>query len=112
MDEAGGGLSSPKCHLQGTNHQLRPQVALHRPSDEPPGIGVEHERHVEEALLSIDVRNIRRPEPVGSCDGEVPADQIFGGDGAFVARSEEHTSELQSRQYIVCRLLLEKKKKS
>src|SRR3712207_6850700 len=28
--------------------------------------------------------------------------------GAF-ARSEEHTSELQSRQYLVCRLLLEKK---
>src|SRR3712207_7566525 len=27
-------------------------------------------------------------------------------------RSEEHTSELQSRQYIVCRLLLEKKKKT
>src|SRR3712207_9293165 len=26
------------------------------------------------------------------------------------ARSEEHTSELQSRQYLVCRLLLEKKK--
>src|SRR5438445_12274288 len=31
---------------------------------------------------------------------------------AGVARSEEHTSELQSRQYLVCRLLLEKKKKS
>src|SRR3712207_8703377 len=29
---------------------------------------------------------------------------------AFI-RSEEHTSELQSRQYLVCRLLLEKKKK-
>src|SRR3712207_7303737 len=28
------------------------------------------------------------------------------------ARSEEHTSELQSRQYLVCRLLLEKKKKN
>src|SRR5947209_15350033 len=28
-----------------------------------------------------------------------------------ISRSEEHTSELQSRQYIVCRLLLEKKKK-
>src|SRR3712207_8650406 len=28
-----------------------------------------------------------------------------------VNRSEEHTSELQSRQYLVCRLLLEKKKK-
>src|SRR3712207_9024286 len=29
----------------------------------------------------------------------------------FKERSEEHTSELQSRQYLVCRLLLEKKKK-
>src|SRR3712207_7201446 len=29
---------------------------------------------------------------------------------ASVVRSEEHTSELQSRQYLVCRLLLEKKK--
>src|SRR5438445_6146081 len=33
----------------------------------------------------------------------------LGGHGHF--RSEEHTSELQSRQYLVCRLLLEKKKK-
>src|SRR5258707_13813375 len=30
--------------------------------------------------------------------------------GATWLRSEEHTSELQSRQYLVCRLLLEKKK--
>src|SRR3712207_8061288 len=30
----------------------------------------------------------------------------------IVARSEEHTSELQSRQYLVCRLLLEKNKQS
>src|SRR3712207_6944027 len=29
----------------------------------------------------------------------------------MLSRSEEHTSELQSRQYLVCRLLLEKKKK-
>src|SRR3712207_8646722 len=34
------------------------------------------------------------------------------GDLVAQARSEEHTSELQSRQYLVCRLLLEKKKKS
>src|SRR3712207_7699898 len=39
-----------------------------------------------------------------------------GGHGAVAqrgggVRSEEHTSELQSRQYLVCRLLLEKKKK-
>src|SRR3712207_8823471 len=32
------------------------------------------------------------------------------GDGKDRRRSEEHTSELQSRQYLVCRLLLEKKK--
>src|SRR3712207_7597076 len=31
---------------------------------------------------------------------------------ARTRRSEEHTSELQSRQYLVCRLLLEKKKKT
>src|SRR5947209_9973437 len=31
---------------------------------------------------------------------------------ALHLRSEEHTSELQSRQYLVCRLLLEKKKKT
>src|SRR2546425_9151047 len=34
-----------------------------------------------------------------------------GGGRAFAARSEEHTSELQSLAYLVCRLLLEKKKK-
>src|SRR3712207_7573348 len=32
-----------------------------------------------------------------------------GGLSHVLARSEEHTSELQSRQYLVCRLLLEKK---
>src|SRR3712207_7675289 len=34
-----------------------------------------------------------------------------GVDHVSAYRSEEHTSELQSRQYLVCRLLLEKKKK-
>src|SRR3712207_7589362 len=34
----------------------------------------------------------------------------FGASRPSPARSEEHTSELQSRQYLVCRLLLEKKK--
>src|SRR3712207_7843573 len=43
------------------------------------------------------------------------ADQAEGGraatsPAAISCRSEEHTSELQSRQYLVCRLLLEKKK--
>src|SRR3712207_7133531 len=38
------------------------------------------------------------------------ADVILGIGCSFATRSEEHTSELQSRQYLVCRLLLEKKK--
>src|SRR3712207_7169747 len=38
--------------------------------------------------------------------GRKPSGRQVGAD-----RSEEHTSELQSRQYLVCRLLLEKKKK-
>src|SRR3712207_8762668 len=43
----------------------------------------------------------------------VALDQVVRGaetEVDAVARSEEHTSELQSRQYLVCRLLLEKKK--
>src|SRR5438445_6130881 len=39
-----------------------------------------------------------------------PTDQKSGPKAG--SRSEEHTSELQSRQYLVCRLLLEKKKKT
>src|SRR3712207_6928824 len=41
--------------------------------------------------------------------GEVAGDRGLAG-ARQAGRSEEHTSELQSRQYIVCRLLLEKKK--
>src|SRR3712207_8253797 len=55
-------------------------------------------------------------------DGESPESEVRGSDELrnpatgrrvrrAVRRSEEHTSELQSRQYLVCRLLLEKKKK-
>src|SRR3712207_8942029 len=36
--------------------------------------------------------------------------QVYTAGGGAANRSEEHTSELQSRQYLVCRLLLEKKK--
>src|SRR3712207_8409383 len=36
--------------------------------------------------------------------------RLHARDARVLRRSEEHTSELQSRQYLVCRLLLEKKK--
>src|SRR3712207_8720607 len=45
----------------------------------------------------------------GTIVAQSVAEQMQRMDGAL--RSEEHTSELQSRQYLVCRLLLEKKKK-
>src|SRR3712207_8336619 len=44
-----------------------------------------------------ELRHVRRDRPTATAIGAR-------------ARSEEHTSELQSRQYLVCRLLLEKKK--
>src|SRR3712207_7917517 len=42
----------------------------------------------------------------------LPYRTVTPRDPGHIRRSEEHTSELQSRQYLVCRLLLEKKKKS
>src|SRR3712207_7229312 len=44
------------------------------------------------------------------CEGNACKDALAEGGPYKVSRSEEHTSELQSRQYLVCRLLLEKKK--
>src|SRR5438445_5104096 len=47
--------------------------------------------------------------PVGNCRDGVVYTRLGA---AWLSRSEEHTSELQSRQYLVCRLLLEKKKQN
>src|SRR3712207_7752357 len=49
-------------------------------------------------------------EPRVGCEGPRDAGAALRSHAGGVARSEEHTSELQSRQYLVCRLLLEKKK--
>src|SRR3712207_7844919 len=53
--------------------------------------------------------------PIEVYDAEFDAIRLATALGIIVVeaggRSEEHTSELQSRQYLVCRLLLEKKKK-
>src|SRR3712207_7893026 len=66
------------------------------------------------ARLMTDVaavrRWVRRTQSAHRERGETLGNFYFGL--LFVLRSEEHTSELQSRQYLVCRLLLEKKKKN
>src|SRR3712207_7350921 len=46
----------------------------------------------------------------GNARGRDLRGQVLHEPVQLTARSEEHTSELQSRQYLVCRLLLEKKK--
>src|SRR3712207_7382622 len=55
----------------------------------------------------------RLPRPAGWVDCTPPKARVYGRlslkDHFSRWRSEEHTSELQSRQYLVCRLLLEKK---
>src|SRR3712207_7427082 len=82
----------------------------------------------EARLHAPDAEDHRTRHPVGALgrgQGLVPllaelgaALQALGRDGAVDVipdrpdRSEEHTSELQSRQYLVCRLLLEKKKQT
>src|SRR3712207_8187495 len=66
-------------------------------------------------MASGSIRNHRPDRMVKAFEiagyGEKEVMERFGGMyRAFQYRSEEHTSELQSRQYLVCRLLLEKKK--
>src|SRR3712207_6963222 len=57
------------------------------------------------ALLQAQAQHV-----VAAHDARQQVVEIMGD--AASERSEEHTSELQSRQYLVCRLLLEKKKKT
>src|SRR5687768_17829925 len=48
--------------------------------------------------------------PVRNSDSGIAEHIDVRGEGGYIIRSEEHTSELQSRLHLVCRLLLEKKK--
>src|SRR2546422_8133737 len=52
-----------------------------------------------------------RRDDRGGSGAAIRFDQPLDGGDADVRRSEEHTSELQSRLHLVCRLLLEKKKR-
>src|SRR3712207_8518470 len=61
--------------------------------------------------LGIALPNVPTPQQQGWL-AEMRAANSTTFDQIFVDRSEEHTSELQSRQYLVCRLLLEKNKNS
>src|SRR2546422_5414205 len=59
--------------------------------------------------LPLPVESGKHPAPADRRPRE-PPDGPVGCPGRHLDRSEEHTSELQSRLHLVCRLLLEKKK--
>src|SRR5690606_41747226 len=67
----------------------------------------------EELLQNREVAAFRRSHAFNQLDflAFFEANDLDLGDAVRVVRSEEHTSELQSRENLVCRLLLEKKKK-
>src|SRR3712207_7928072 len=70
-------------------------------------IGRPPPRAVSVAAQAMDEDDARPRLPSPCCDFDGPGH----ADRTLLERSEEHTSELQSRQYLVCRLLLEKKKR-
>src|SRR3712207_7350107 len=70
-------------------------------------------RLVMESSLAQDLLTAKKDQPqlgIYQTDLTAPGSVIVFGQLPAGKRSEEHTSELQSRQYLVCRLLLEKKK--
>src|SRR3712207_7497650 len=87
---------------------LFPYTTLFRSRAER-GAGEREEHVVSRALDLIDDRNVARAVRHDGKGGVMRAERL--GIRRRHGRSEEHTSELQSRQYLVCRLLLEKKKK-
>src|SRR5690606_39620283 len=77
-------------------------------------LGVVRHVVVVEALLverRRDADVLAADLPVGQAREVAVEQRAVAGEDAGLGRSEEHTSELQSRENLVCRLLLEKKKK-
>src|SRR3712207_7626728 len=71
--------------------------------------GLEFKEHLKQALTDAG----HEPVDCGAFEYDAEDDYPpFCFEVGERTRSEEHTSELQSRQYLVCRLLLEKKKKT
>src|SRR3712207_7036761 len=76
-----------------------------------PGVGDAERDILPGRQVALLRRSLVQP-PVGGLDGQPPPARHGVARVDAEVRSEEHTSELQSRQYLVCRLLLEKKKRT
>src|SRR3712207_7507639 len=87
---------------------LFPYTTLFR--SDPPGGETATTRITDARGRTVELRQYHGDAPSGPYDA---TKYTFAKDDQLATitdRSEEHTSELQSRQYLVCRLLLEKKK--
>src|SRR5215203_6545699 len=117
-------LYRPPEHVQSpiATHHLGSGICSHRRISGPAIFVVRVPATISTSACRGEARNGNMPQRSMSLR-EVAADIISmaqqarpdrSGHRLFIrmrSRSEEHTSELQSRQYLVCRLLLEKKKK-
>src|SRR5690606_41250063 len=110
------GLTPPpqsiSCRRRPASASLSPYATLFRSdrrgvvAQPPPQVVGAQARAAGDERAVLDAQQVAPRQPVlaGQLDEQVR--------GALRARSEEHTSELQSRENLVCRLLLEKKKGS
>src|SRR5207253_9885191 len=106
-------LDRSECHafceasLRLDGRDARPHMSRRLPND--------HTHSIEVVALNVHFRSRNLTDHFAHFfDGiSLPhrSRSVVAGEPASVKRSEEHTSELQSRGHLVCRLLLEKKKK-
>src|SRR5690606_41731967 len=106
-------FSSPSCLAFARAHRDPHSFPTRRSSD----LRIRAGREADPLVLAQapdELRNLRLRHRVAGNAQRITADaraRPRDDHGAVPRRSEEHTSELQSRENLVCRLLLEKKKK-
>src|SRR5205814_6661746 len=93
---------------------LFPYTTLFRSLALEAALGEEADRLIHDQPLTVGGAHVAAPQPRMACALSLAArtaGALFLCACGFRRRSEEHTSELQSLRHLVCRLLLEKKKK-
>src|SRR3712207_8713183 len=90
--------SNARCHIRECS----------RPSNAVRSVSSDRSSPAQKCSPSASSTTAFTPSGGAAKNASIPS--TVGSLSALRLRSEEHTSELQSRQYLVCRLLLEKKK--
>src|SRR5690606_39313766 len=97
-----------------TAHRALPSFPTRRSSDLPPHHrGHDHAERDQRPVQPVEDRRAEQQQRKKWQQAQPSAArEVIAREQADCHRSEEHTSELQSRENLVCRLLLEKKKKT